>query len=193
MFQIGEIQRACDIGYKGSENRIWHACIGCGKERWVVIKRGVPVWLKCPSCGLKGRRAEKVGNWKGGRHKTAGGYILVRIYPEDFFYPMADRHGYVLEHRLLMARALRRCLHRWEIVHHKNGIRDDNCEENLELTTNGSHAIAHSKGYKDGYLKGLYDGHETRIKQLEVRVTQLEAENVLLRTQKEILKYEKFK
>ncbi len=80
-----------------------------------------------------------------------------------------------------MAKHLGRCLESWEFVHHKNGDRRDNRIENLELTTNGAHTIAHNKGYRDGYTKGLYDSHEQRIKQLEARVTQLEAENTLLK------------
>jgi DNA-binding CsgD family transcriptional regulator len=72
-------------------------------------------------------------NWKGGRHRNDDGYFLVRVDPEDPLAVMRMDRGYVLEHRLVMARHLGRPLESHETVHHKNGRRDDNRIENLEL------------------------------------------------------------
>lgn len=162
MPEIGEIRRASEVGCKGSHNYIWHACENCGKEQWKRLRRGKPITILCPSCATT-RKGEKHNRWKGGRKKIDG-YILIWLSPDDFFYPMADKKGYVLEHRLVMAKKLGRCLHSWELIHHKGirftGIenRSDNLEDNLEMTTRGSHTIEHSKGYRDGYEKGLHDG-----------------------------------
>jgi len=157
---------------------IWVACPICGHERWVKLRHPKPYSLHCGKCR----------SWKGGKSTNKQGYVLVRLLPNDFFYSMVDCHGYVREHRLVMAKSLGRSLQKWEVVHHKNGVKNDNRLENLELAGNlGEHSANHSRGYKDGYQKGLYDSHEARIKRLEARITILEAENILLQTTERVL------
>lgn len=77
--------------------------------------------------------------WKGGRNIDKDGYVLVWA-PDD---PMARLSGYVLEHRLVMARLLGRSLLESEVVHHKNGCKTDNSPENLELFSENSLHLAH--------------------------------------------------
>ena len=50
-------------------------------------------------------------------------------------HPRAGKENYVFEHILVMERILGRYLLPEESVHHRNGVRDDNRPENLELWT----------------------------------------------------------
>lgn len=170
------IRKSCELGYEDkSHYHIWHACIDCGKGRWVRYMEGKPESSRCRSCSSRlkaqGRTGENSPFWKGGRKVNGQGYILVLLQPDDFFYPMAKSSGYVLEHRLVVAKALGRCLHSWEIVHHKKGYaKDDNrYPETLELVMEGQH--------------NQITIMENRIKFLEQRVTLLEAENILMKRQ----------
>lgn len=76
------------------------------------------------------------------RLRAPGGYWMVKLDKDDAMRPMAHRSGYVLEHRIVMARHLGRALTSEETVHHVNGDRLDNRIENLELRSgrHGKHA-----------------------------------------------------
>lgn len=77
--------------------------------------------------------------WKGGQFTGSRGYVFVWLSLDDFFHPMVDKSGYVVEHRYIMAKSLGRCLQLSEVVHHKNGIKDDNRIENLQLMSDLGH------------------------------------------------------
>ena len=142
MPQIGERKRGSEIGYKDeSHTFVWLACPDCGRLRWILLKNGGPQRLMCKHCARFGQRSE---HWAGGRN-AHGQYVRLRLHESDFFYSMADPRGRVFEHRLIMAKHLGRCLQPWEVVHHKNGVGDDNRIANLALTMNGIHVSEHRR------------------------------------------------
>ena len=169
MPEIGETIRGLKIGRARSKAwYIWAACEDCGKERWTELRWGQLQYKRCHLCSVK-TSGELNPHWKGGRYKTGNGYIRIKLQTNDFFYPMEDKGGYVLEHRLVVAKRLGRCLQPWELVHHKDGIRDHNEFSNLKLTTAGSHLLEHSKGYRDGYRQGYQDSQSKAIEELKAQ------------------------
>jgi hypothetical protein len=112
---------------------IWVACEKCGKERWVGTRGGKPISKHCHCSSGKIKPQDIKGQY------TQRGYLLTRVMPGDFFFSMANKRGYIRTNRLVMAKHLGRCLHQWEVVHHKNGIKTDNRMENLELNTIDGH------------------------------------------------------
>lgn len=77
-------------------------------------------------------------SWKGGTIRMSAGYVGVYVYKNDPMRVMAGATGYVMEHRLVVARYLGRPLERHETIHHINGIKTDNIIENLQLRS-GQH------------------------------------------------------
>ena len=173
MPDIGEIKKGKEIGRNSWSNYVWHACPDCGRESWVAIPRGQLVSLRCKSCAAKMHLSN---SWKGGHIIMGDGYIGIRLPRNDFFYSMVTGDGYVAEHRLVVAQALGRCLHRWEIVHHLHAKypagsiedkQDNRYPENLQLVSDDRHK----------QITIL----ETRIAFLEKRIVLLEAENIIFK------------
>lgn len=114
---------------------VWECRCLCGKFTKATIGQ-LRYGSRC-SCGCVNSERARRGlggkgpthsKWKGGRTKGNG---YVHIWAPE--HPAATSQGRVPEHRLVMEDSLGRPLTKDESVHHKNGIRDDNRIENLEL------------------------------------------------------------
>lgn len=93
-----------------------------------------------------------------------GGYV--RIYSPDSL--MADRRGYVLEHREIAAQKLGRPLTSEEVVHHIDGVKTNNSPDNLLVTTQSAHARIHAGGDQlsapNGYIGINRKGNKWRAR-----------------------------
>lgn len=166
--QIFDRKRADELGMKGRQYLTYLSCNECNQNKWV--RKGYTENFICIKCVHKKTIKEKNMNkathkdnckchrcrigkgyfkgknnpmWKGGIIKLKTGYVYVYIEESSPFYSMVSngiRNGYVAEHRLVMAQKLGRPLLKKETVHHKNGIKNDNRIENLELWASNHHS-----------------------------------------------------
>ena len=113
--------------------------------------------------------------WKGGRYHDQNGYVAVNVSTlteaeRAMALPMLTKGTqYVREHRLVAAMKIGRPLLPHEVVHHHNGVKDDNRPENLFVKDQASHSLEHR----------LIDRELARLRE---RVAELEAENAALRS-----------
>jgi hypothetical protein len=87
-----------------------------------MIKHGIP---RRPQGHVYGEHSP---TWKGGKINNRG-YEFTRVSS----HPRVAKCGYVATHVLVMENEIGRYLADGEKVHHKNGIKNDNRPENLEL------------------------------------------------------------
>jgi hypothetical protein len=112
----------------------WLCHCDCGTER--AVYGHALRYNTSSSCGcyLHDRCGTLHPGWKGGRTTRKTGYVFL-TNPE---FPGkgingANESGQVAEHVVVISRHLGRPLYKGETVHHKNGIKNDNQLDNLEL------------------------------------------------------------
>ncbi len=110
-------KKNCDICETYYEGRSPWTCSDPCRYKLSIQRRGKPM------------------NYKGGRTNHRG---YIRLWMPDYTWGTTAK-GYVLEHRYVMEQSLGRQLEKWEHVHHKNGLKDDNRLENLAIVMNVSH------------------------------------------------------
>lgn len=129
-------------------------CADCGEPVWFQSRR-------CRACNGKRQsgafRREDNPNWKGGRIRSRG-YILVRVYEPD---GQVRRRP---EHIVLWEQLHGQPLPDGWVVHHLNGIKDDNRPENL---------AGMSRQHHHSHPRDALRPYEHRIRELEELVRQL--------------------
>lgn len=128
---------------KGSKNKkgclayIEMNCLICDKKYMVApwrIKTGRGKFCSLSCCASYNFTGDRNPRWKNGINMSDGYKSITQKN-----HPKANKHGYILEHRLIAEKALGRLLKRHEIVHHINGIKTDNRNENLLICSASYH------------------------------------------------------
>jgi hypothetical protein len=133
-----KFRRTCSIECSSSlrDKRIIRNCKNCSKSFKVKLchSHGGKGWFCSKECNYSFDRKDYKARWK-----QPCGYVYVNIPKDHPIYLERKKKGIrnsrIREHRLVMEQYLGRYLLPHENVHHKNGIRDDNRIENLELWT----------------------------------------------------------
>lgn len=134
--RFGKLKVFAQYGRDKHGGVLWKCLCSCGNT---TVVRSSSLKHKDPehrtrSCGCLLKAAQRPGsgnaNWKGGRSKNKQGYIMLSGHQD---HPRANKNGQIAEHIVVMELRLGRYLYDKETVHHKNGQRDDNRDENLEL------------------------------------------------------------
>ena len=173
--------RTCKVCNQDFESRAHNAkyCPNCRYEAYLAHNRQNERNLyrhPCPTCGVlidrkstlchhctikkRGSRYKGLNRYRTGPRKQSmkvNGYI--KQYCPN--HPYCDNHGFVLCHRLIMETKIGCYLEKGEIIHHLNGIRDDNRPQNLVIVRAHSHTSW-------TYIKSL----QGRIRDLEAQLAQ---------------------
>ncbi len=100
-------------------------------------------------------RGQNNPRWNGGRMRAKGGYIAV-LKPG---HPRACKNSYVLEHILIWEAFNGKPLPEGWVIHHLNGIKDDNRPSNLlGLPARKHHLILQAKAKRIQELEALLRG-----------------------------------
>lgn len=157
-------------------------CGNCGKEIWMAPSRlqraqdrdrKVYCSWDCKRQWYSGKNHHMYK----GKYKNLPGYVVIRgdEVPEEY-HSMLTESDHVLEHRLVMAQHLGRSLTDGEVVHHKNGVKDDNRIENLELHSRLAHnGITNIEHKGIAKLKRENKQLKAQVKELQERLEKLEA------------------
>jgi hypothetical protein len=138
----GELERIRDVYATGIPLLQVARKIGRSQAfvRKVLVDAGIEV--------RQGPTGDRHGNWKGGEWINGDNYVLTHVEDGDPLAGMRTYRGYILKHRLVMARHLNRPLTRHETVHHIDGNPLNNDIANLQLRQgrHGNGVVLRCKG-----------------------------------------------
>jgi len=142
------------------EQRVNH-CIDCGKE---ISWQHTRIAKRCRECSIADntKRFSKITgakhpSWRGGRYESLG---YVYIYkPEHPRASQGPKKSYVREHIVVWEEANGKPLPKGWMVHHLNGITNDNRPSNLQgLSSKKHYLVLQAKAKRIQELEALLNG-----------------------------------
>jgi len=132
--------------------------------RNAMLYSGIPRRSRSEAGRLWQSKGDKNASWKGGRTRHQG-YNLIR----QLEHPRANNQGYVREHILVWEEVHNRFLPQGWVVHHLNGIKDDNRPENLVAFSSRKHAhVLAAKGKRIRELEAKVKLFERALEQSQL-------------------------
>ena len=126
-----ETRKPHDYPTTEKQRQAWVRIGKSGKGKFVSLET-----RQALSNARKGKRLKSDYDFGGHEKQRKDGYVSV--YVPD--HPNANKDGYVMKHHLVMEHHIGGYIPEGYVVHHKNGKRNDNRLENLELMNFNEHA-----------------------------------------------------